>query len=160
MEVELEIELKVELEVEVDVEVEVNVEVELQLKVQLELGVEKEEKKEKYEVKKEERVRKRKLLLLYFEQPYDLRQGLVDLTIRPIVIESRLRTHHSCGKDNVLIVKVRVQASDGGIRLKFLPQTHDDDQRCDGSNRCETEPHELLTNRSTRFRYIPHTMQR
>lgn len=89
-----------------------------------------------------------------------LRQGLVDFTVGPVVIESRLRTHYCGGKDNVLIVKIRVQAGDGGIRLKFLPQTHDDDQRCDGTNRCETEPHELLTNRSTCFRYIPHTMQR
>lgn len=89
----------------------------------------------------------------------DLRQGLVDLFIGFCMIVSRLRTDHRGGKDNVLVVKVRVEAGDGGIRLELLPQAHDNDQGGDSANRGEAEPHELLANGPARLCNVTHAVQ-
>lgn len=89
----------------------------------------------------------------------NLREGLVDLFICFCMIISRRRTHHRSGKDNVLIVKVRVEAGDGGIRLELLPQAHDNHQSGDSTNRGEAEPHEFLANGPARLRNVAHAVQ-
>lgn len=38
-------------------------------------------------------------------------------------------------------MEVRVQACDGGVRLELIPQGHDDDQRHDGPDGRQAEPH-------------------
>lgn len=88
------------------------------------------------------------------------RHGLVDRRVGLLLIEGRLRTDNRGGKDHVLVVKIGVQAGNGRIRLELLPQTHDDHQRRNSSNRCEAEPHELLPDGSTRFGDVSDTVER
>lgn len=88
------------------------------------------------------------------------RQGLVDRRLGLVMVKGRLRTDDGGGKDHILVVKVRVQARDGGIGLELLPQTHDDDQRGDRSDRGEAEPHELLANGTARLGNIANTVER
>jgi len=89
-----------------------------------------------------------------------LRQGIVNPFIGLFVVKRRLRTDDGGGKDHVLVVKIGVQARNGRIGLELLPEAHDDDQCGDRSDRCETEPHELLADGPARFGNVAHSVER
>uniref|UniRef100_A0A182MBC8 Uncharacterized protein n=1 Tax=Anopheles culicifacies TaxID=139723 RepID=A0A182MBC8_9DIPT len=81
------------------------------------------------------------------------------LTYRFLVVRCD-RAHQHRRKDDLLVVKVRIQSGNGWIGLKLFPQAEDDHNRRDEAERNEAKPHEPLEEWATLLGNVPHTVQR
>lgn len=69
------------------------------------------------------------------------RHALFDVAGDQGVVGEVLWTQTDGREGHIPTVEVRVQACDGGVRLELIPQGHDDDQRHDGPDGRQAEPH-------------------